>query len=35
MIKLFIQTDKLFSTNGYKIIITLRAKIHKEREHKL
>ena len=30
MIKLFSQTDKSFSTNGDKIIIPLRAKVHKE-----
>ena len=30
MIKLFSQTDTLFSSNGDKIIIPLRAKIHKE-----
>ena len=30
MIKLFSSTDKLFSTNGDKVIIPLRAKIHKE-----
>lgn len=30
MIKLFQPTDKLFSSNGDKIIIPLRAKIHKE-----
>ena len=30
MIKLFSQTDTLFSSNGDKVIIPLRAKIHKE-----
>lgn len=30
MIKLFTSTDKLFSTNGDKIIIPLKAKVHKE-----
>ena len=30
MIKLFQSTDKLFSSNGDKIIIPLRAKVHKE-----
>ena len=30
MIKLFNQTDTLFSSNGDKVIIPLRAKIHKE-----
>ena len=30
MIKLFSSTDTLFSTNGDKVIIPLRAKIHKE-----
>lgn len=30
MIKLFSSTDTLFSTNGDKVIIPLRAKVHKE-----
>lgn len=30
MIKLFSQTDNLFSSNGDKIIIPIRAKVHKE-----
>lgn len=30
MIKLFNTIDTLFSTNGDKVIIPLRAKIHKE-----
>ena len=30
MIKLFNSTDKLFSSNGDKVIIPLRAKVHKE-----
>ena len=30
MIKLFSQTDKIFSSNGDKVIIPLRAKVHKE-----
>ena len=30
MIKLFSQTDTSFSTNGDKVIIPLRAKVHKE-----
>lgn len=30
MIKLFSQTDTSFSSNGDKVIIPLRAKIHKE-----
>lgn len=35
MIKLFSQTDTLFSSNGDKIIMPLRAKVYKEREQKL
>ena len=30
MIKLFNTTDTLFSSNGDKVIIPLRAKVHKE-----
>lgn len=32
MIKLFSQTDTIFSSNGDKAIIPLRAKIYKERK---
>lgn len=30
MIKLFNTTDKIFSSNGDKTILPLRAKVHKE-----